>query len=152
MPQLPWELQPIMHKVAVDQVTVFDLPLYHSPLVDEAIYWAELGRQSWSKSNLKGLTNTEQARLFVIRSLRLRNVIEESVSDEDVSKNLTSALVQELFDLLYYGPSGPPEIIPLNEEEPTEKKKPTGENFTGSSSSTTPTPKPSTDKTLVAAQ
>ncbi len=132
-----------MHKVIIDEVSVFELPLYRSLLVDEAIYWNELRNQ--------GLTRVEQARAFVIKSLRLREVVPKEVSDSELSAKLTVSMITELWELLYYGPDGPPEEIPL-EEEPTEKKKPTGEKSTGSSSSTTPTSKPSAKKTLAAAQ
>ena len=131
-----------MHKVAVDQVTVFDLPLYHSILVDEAIYWNELNKIS--------LTSAEQARLFVIRSLRLRGVVDESLPDEEISRNLTADLTTKLWALLFYGPNGAPEVVELDEEDSAEKKKSTGKQSTGKSRSTTQGNQSS--KTLASAQ
>ena len=75
----------------------------------------------------------------------------EEVSDSELSAKLTLDMVSALWELLYYGPDGPPEMTPL-EEDPTEKKKPTGEKSSGSSSSATQTSKSSTKKTLAAAQ
>ena len=131
-----------MHKVIIDEVSVFELPLYKSLLVDEAIYWNELRNQ--------GLTRVEQARAFVIKSLRLREVVPKEVSDSELSAKLTVSMITELWELLYYGPDGPPEFIAAEEEE-TEKKKPTGEKSGLNSSSITPTSK-SSKKTLAAAQ
>lgn len=131
-----------MVKVVVDQVSVFDLPVYKSRLVDETIYYNELCQQP--------LTNTERARAFILKSLRLRGVIAESDSDTEVSKHIKDDLVLELFDLLFYGPDGKPEELPL--EEVTEKKKSTGVKSSGKSSSTTPASKSSAKRTLVAAQ
>lgn len=141
--QLPWQLQPIMHKVSVEQVTLFELPLYKSRLVDETIYYKELCKQP--------LSNIELARAFILKSLKLRGVIDEAVPDAEISRSIKDDLAVELFELLFHGPDGPPQEIPLEEEAAT-KKKSTGPKSTGDSSSITPTPKSSKQKTLVDAQ
>lgn len=132
-----------MHKVNVEQVTLFELPLYKSRLVDETIFYRELCNQP--------LSNIETARAFVLKSLKLRGVVDESIPDSEVSKSIKDDLVLEMFELLFYGPDGVPEEIPL-EENVTEKKKSTGTKSTGNSSSATQTSKSSDKKTLAAAQ
>lgn len=142
---LPWKLKPQYVKVEVDDATSFDVPLYPSQLVDEAILWAQLKKD-------RNIGTADAGKQYVIHSLRLRGVVDESVSDTDLSAQLTVDLTTKLFNLFFYGPSGEPEVIELDEEDVTAKKKLTGKKSSGSSSSTTPTSKSSTKKTLAAAQ
>lgn len=139
----PWKLKPQFVKVEIDDVTSFEVPLYPSQLVDEAILWAQLKKDK--------APTVDAAKQYVVFALRHRRVIDDQVSDEDLSKNLTVDLVNRLFVLFFYGSAGQPEIVEL-EEEVTAKKKPTGTKSSGSSSSTTPTSKSSAQKTLAAAQ
>ena len=144
MSQLPWKLEPKYQKVDVGGVTLFDVPLYPSQLVDEAILWTALKQD-------KSISSLEAAKRYVIHSLRLRKVIEESVTDAELSALLSVDLTTELFELFFYGIQGKPEEIPL-EEGATEKKKSTGVNSSGNSSSITPTLGSSPLKTSVVAR
>mgnify|MGYP001791173890 FL=1 len=99
----------------------------------------------------RSISSLEAAKRYVIHSLRLRKVIEESVTDAELSALLSVDLTTELFELFFYGIQGKPEETPL-EENATEKKKSTGVNFSGNSSSTTPVSQPSGKKDLVVAQ
>ena len=132
-----------MHRVSVDEVTLFDIPVYASRLIDEIIY----GNQVVKNQKGKGV---DESRKYVIFCLRHRGVVDDSFSDEDISKNMSLPLLLELFDLFWYGVNGKPEEWPL--EEDGEKKKSTGANSSGNSSSTTPTSQSSAQKTLVSAQ
>ncbi|MEO1390228.1 MAG: hypothetical protein AAFV85_23085 [Cyanobacteria bacterium J06634_6] len=141
---LPWKLQPKYEKVEVNGVTLFDVPLYPSQLVDEAILWTGLKKDS-------SVSSLEAAKRYVVHSLRLREVIGKEVTDEQLSALLSVDLVTELFELFFYGTQGKPEEIPLGDNA-TEKKKSTGASSSGSSNSTTPASQPSAKKTLVGAQ
>lgn len=144
MSQIPWKLEPKYEKVQINGVTLFDVPIYPSQLVDEAILWASLRKDD-------SISSIAAAKRYVVHSLRLRDVVDDSVTDDQLSALLSVDLVTELFELFFYGIQGKPEEIPL-EEENTEKKKSTGTNFSGKSSSTIPTSQPLEQKTLVAVQ
>ena len=140
----PWKLEPKYQKVDVNGVTLFDVPLYPSQLVDEAILWADLKKDT-------SVGSLESAKRYVMNALRLRKVVEESVTDAQLSALLSVDLTSELFELFFYGIKGKPEEVPL-EEAATKKKKLTGAKSSGSSSSTTPVSQPSGKKDLVVAQ
>ncbi len=141
---IPWKLKPTYVKIEIDDATSFDVPIYPSQLVDEAVLWAELKKDH-------AISSVDAAKRYVMFSLKLRGLIDESVSESDVSAQLTVGLTTKLFNLFFYGAQGKPEIVEL-EEESAKKKTPTGEIYSGSSSSTTQGSNYSAKKTLDVAQ
>lgn len=141
---LPWNLKPEYVKVEVDDATIFEVPIYASQLVDDAVFWAELKKDT-------AISAVSAAKQYVIHGLRLRKLVDESVPDEMLSSQLTIDLTGALFDLFFYGKSGKSQASE-SEGQTAKKKTQTGGRSTGSSSSTTQTSNSSVQKTLVAAQ
>ncbi|MEM9264512.1 MAG: hypothetical protein AAGA46_03215 [Cyanobacteria bacterium P01_F01_bin.13] len=127
----PWKLKPEYKRIDVPGTTPFDVPLYYGQLAEEAILWQQLNKD-------KSIVSADATKRYVEKALRLRDVIDDSLTSEQLSKILTLELATELFELLFYGTKGKPEVYEV-EGVSVGKKKSTGKRSTGKSKSTTQT-------------